>query len=107
MKILSPQWRRAALQHRSIDGGPDVPEGMSIDLWVFAYNPLMRGQQNTRMTAVLTVARGDRHVATVANAAMIRTELMGHLVTQMMEKLDEVEDIGTPGLTGVVRELEG
>lgn len=93
MKILSPEWRRAAIQHKPIDGGPEVPEGMSIDLWVFAYNPLMRGQQNPNMTAVLTVARAGRHVATVANAALFRPELLGHLVTQMMEKLDEHDEV--------------
>lgn len=101
MKILSPEWRRRAMHHQHIDGGAAVPDGMQIDLWVFNHNPLAEAvgdDEIKRTTAVLTVAQGDRHVATVANAAMVKPELMGYLVEKLIEQLVAQEPEPVPDL---------
>ncbi|ADX31985.1 hypothetical protein TPA2_gp71 [Tsukamurella phage TPA2] len=81
------------MHHQHIDGGAAVPDGMQIDLWVFNHNPLDPEPEGEirRTTAVLTVAQGDRHAATVANAAMVKPELMGYLVEKLIEQLGTQE----------------
>lgn len=89
MKILSPEWRRRAYHHQHIDGGPAVPEGVQLDLWVFADNPLDPAPlgEIKRSTAMLTAGKGDHAVAVNATAAMIRADLMGYLAEQAIEQL--------------------
>lgn len=90
------------MQHQTIDGGPSMPEGVQLDLWVFGFDPLVEVEPDAepvrRLTAVLTAARGEHHVATNATAAMLEPSLFGFLAERAIEQLLDTEPEPVPDL---------